>query len=168
MFLGYEPKNSTFIVARWKIDERRKAGDKWVFSAEENASVDFNEDILIQDINDLKPGSKSIRVHVPVPAMLRDPDAVIQGSDDRKSDDLFSHVVRPGGNYPGAVIHREGADQDSKISEGAPAASEREQGGSVSAVPEPPAPVTLPEGVEVTPEGVAIKRGRGRPKGYTR
>ena len=70
VFLGYEPRNSTYKIGLWRPDERTTKGVRFLVT--ENKSVQFNENVTISDINDLRPDREGTYVKFPLSSQLGD------------------------------------------------------------------------------------------------
>ena len=86
VFLGYYPKNSCYLVGVWRPDGRTTGGLK--FTVTENASVKFDESILVSNVDDIKPNTRGVFVTFPRISEL--------GDFDSYSSDVVGPVVSPG------------------------------------------------------------------------
>ena len=69
IFLGYA-SNSTYRVGVWRADRRAAAGIR--FDVIENRTVKFDEDIIVANVDDIRPGKSGLFVKFPLQGGLRE------------------------------------------------------------------------------------------------
>ncbi len=149
IFLGYSLQNSCYLVGHFKSDDRRAVGESFV--VEENRDVKFVESVLISDVEHLRLDSVGrFLQYLPLEdgAEGAQDRSVVPSGVDRL--DVGAPAVEKPLSLQECVDEQRNLMSDSKRD---PAADEN------------PAQESPRITVENTPDGVAIKKKRGRPKG---
>ncbi len=155
VFLGYGAENSTYLMGVWRKDAGSLTGE--TFTIVENATVRFNEDVLISDIEHLR--AKGTFVPFQFPKEVAPQEGDVAGAEGDSSWPIGGSVASPGSRAPGSSAAPGGGSSSSwqlpglSSDLGAPKGNQEGKEGKQEGRNEARRPVGRPPGAKSSPWG---------------